>query len=263
MPFTGFHVKLPEYEVITPQTKLSFTLRSLTVQEEENLKGSLLTPNRIAEHLNKCIYDSLVKKPDTIKDYDTYLRNVTIKDREALLYGLYHITYEDIRNFDVTCTSCDKTFPIKVNISDSFNFKEYPGDDVLTKRVKVDLVKTKGVSVFVKQPTLFEEIMALKSLSVRPNATLEALSETLIIDKFVQDIEASVTPIEYTEKEDILDAYMSLPAKDKRLIFNAYRDNFGKYAIDLKISHSCPKCEVSSIYAIDLVGNFFRELQSV
>jgi hypothetical protein len=263
MPFTGFHVKLPEYEVITPQTKLSFTLRSLTVQEEENLKGSLLTPNRVADHLNKSIFDCIVKKPESIKDYDTFLRNVTIKDREALLYGLYHITYEDIRNFEVTCASCEKLFPIKVNISDSFNFLEYPGNDVLTKRVKVDMVKTKGVSAIVKQPTLFDEIVALKSLSGRPNASLEALSETLIIEKFMQDMEASVTPIEYVDKEDIIDAYLSLPPKDKRLIFNEYREQFGKYAIDLKIQHNCPKCDVSSLYAIDLVGNFFRELQSI
>ena len=54
--FKGFDVKYPEYEVITPQTKLSFTVRSLNVREEERLKGSLMTPTKIHEHLNKCIY---------------------------------------------------------------------------------------------------------------------------------------------------------------------------------------------------------------
>jgi len=32
MTFKGFAVQYPEYEVITPQTKQSFTLRSLNVQ---------------------------------------------------------------------------------------------------------------------------------------------------------------------------------------------------------------------------------------
>ena len=88
--FKGFNLKYPEYEVITPQTKLSFTVRSLNVQEEERLKGSILTPQKITEHLNKCLYESLVTKPEVIKDFKTFLENVTLKDRDALLYGLYH-----------------------------------------------------------------------------------------------------------------------------------------------------------------------------
>ena len=48
MTFKGFNIKYPEYEVITPHTNLSFTLRSLNVQEEETLKGSLVTPQKIA-----------------------------------------------------------------------------------------------------------------------------------------------------------------------------------------------------------------------
>jgi len=106
--FTGFNIKYPEYEVITPQTKLSYNVRSLTVQEEERLKGSLLSPMH-------------TKKPDHITDYESFLKNTTLKDRDALLYGLYHITYENIRNFDVSCTSCGKTYPITVKVSDTFN----------------------------------------------------------------------------------------------------------------------------------------------
>ena len=47
--FRGFNLKYPEYEVITPQTKRSFTLRSLNVSEEENMKGSMMTPLKITE----------------------------------------------------------------------------------------------------------------------------------------------------------------------------------------------------------------------
>ena len=61
--FKGFDIKYPEYEVITPQTKLSYSVRSLSVQEEELLKGSLLTPSKINEHLNKCLFSAITKKP--------------------------------------------------------------------------------------------------------------------------------------------------------------------------------------------------------
>jgi len=61
--FQGFNIKYPEYEVITPQTNLSYHVRSLNVQEEERLKASFLTPTKANDHLNKCIYDSFVKRP--------------------------------------------------------------------------------------------------------------------------------------------------------------------------------------------------------
>ena len=38
MPFKGFGVSYPEYEVVTPQTKLSFHVRSLNVSEEDRRK---------------------------------------------------------------------------------------------------------------------------------------------------------------------------------------------------------------------------------
>ena len=63
MPFTGFNITYPEYEVITPQTKHTFTLRSLNVQEEEKLKVSMISPQKIAEHLNQCLFESIVKNP--------------------------------------------------------------------------------------------------------------------------------------------------------------------------------------------------------
>ena len=112
MPFKGFNLKYPEYEVITPHTHLSFSLRSLSVSEEERLKGSLLTPTKITEHLNKCLYESIVQKPESITDYKTFLKSLSLKDRDALLYGLYHITYEEIRNYDIRCTNCKKEYPV-------------------------------------------------------------------------------------------------------------------------------------------------------
>ncbi len=97
MTFTGFQIKYPEYEIVTPQTKQSFTFRSLTVSEEEQMKGSMVTASKVAEHLNTCLFSSIVKKPDDIKNLQDFVKKTTLKDRDALLYALYHITYEEIR----------------------------------------------------------------------------------------------------------------------------------------------------------------------
>jgi len=262
MPFTGFNIKYPEYEVITPHTHLSFTLKTLNVQEEERLKGSLMTPTKVTEHLNKCIYESLVKKPDEIKEYKDFLKYITLKDRDALLYGLYHITYEDIRNYDIKCKNCKKDFSVTVSASDTFNFNSYPSNDILTKRTKVSLPKTKGVSAWIKQPTLDDELDAIKKMSTRPGLTMDVITETLIIERFEQDIPEMNEPLIINERVDIIDAYRSLAAKDKREIYEKFNEEFGKYGIELKMQVFCQHCGTEDVVNIDLVENFFRMVYS-
>lgn len=260
--FTGFNIKYPEYEVITPQTKLSYNVRSLTVQEEERLKGSLLSPMQINDHLNRCIFDTITKKPDHITDYESFLKNTTLKDRDALLYGLYHITYENIRNFDVSCTSCGKTYPITVKVSDTFNINVYPDDDILTKEVPVELPVSKGVYAVIRQPTLFDEADVLKRFSAVLAKKLDVLTESLVIKRF-QTTPDTGDSVVYSDREDIIDAYLSLPSRDKRAIFECYRDNFGQYGISLKMMSTCIHCGNSEEVDIDLVENFFRMVYSV
>jgi len=262
MTFKGFAVDYPEYEVITPQTKKSFTLRSLNVQEEEKLKGSLITPTKIAEHLNTCIFNSLATKPKEVVDLDSFLRTTTLKDRDALLYGLYHITYEEIRNYQLKCKSCGTEYPVTVQASSTFNFNPYPGDDVISDRNKVELPVSKGVFVTVKQPTLLDEIHGVSSLINRPGSSIELITETLIIDSFEQDIEEKKEPVKYTDGADIIDAYLSLPARDKRAIYKAYAKSFGDYGIELKMQSHCTSCGKPDTYDIDLVESFFRALFS-
>jgi hypothetical protein len=259
--FQGFDVKYPEYEVITPQSKLSFTVRSLNVKEEERLKGSLMTPAKIHEHLNKCIYDATVGRPEQITNYDTFLKSVTLKDRDALLYGLYHISYEEIRNYDVTCGECGKDYPVTVQASSTFNYNQYPGDKILEARFPVELEKTVGVTCFLKQPSLFDELTAVKTLGASTNSNMDVITETLIIDKFQHNPEEGDTVV-YTDRADIIDAYLSLPAKDKRVIHKHYRDQFGKYGIQLRMRSNCQHCGEEEEIDLDLVANFFRMVYS-
>jgi hypothetical protein len=260
--FTGFNLQYPEYEVITPHTHLSFTVRTLNVQDEERLKGSLMTPAKVTEHLNKCLYETLVKKPDSIKEFKDFLKLLTLKDRDTLLYGLYHITYEDIRNYDVKCRNCKKDFAVTVSASDTFNFNPYPEDNILTKRIKIDLPKSKGVSVYIKQPTLEDETESIKRMAQRPGVTMDIITETLIIERFEQDIETSKEPAVFSDRIDIIEAYRKLPAKDKRVIYEKFNEEFGKYGTELKMQVFCQHCGNEDVVNIDLVENFFRMVYS-
>ncbi|MHA1816070.1 MAG: hypothetical protein ACTSX1_08700 [Candidatus Heimdallarchaeaceae archaeon] len=262
MTFKGFEVQYPEYEVLTPQTKQSYTLRSLSVQEEENLKGSLITPAKIAEHLNKCIFTTLISKPKEVDNLDAFLRTTTLKDRDALLYGLYHITYEEIRNYQVKCTSCATEYPVTVQASSTFNFNPYPGENILGDKKRVELPISKGVFATVRQPTLLDEMHSIGQLSNRPGSTIELITETLIIEQFEQDITEKKEPIVYSDRIDVIDAYLSLPARDKRAIYKAYEDAFGVYGVELKMQSQCTSCGNQDNYDIDLVESFFRALFS-
>ena len=260
--FKGFDIKYPEYEVITPQTGKSFHVRSLNVQEEERLKGSLFTPSKINDHLNKCLFDACVKKPSDIINFDDFLKKTTLKDRDALLYGLYHITYEEIRNYDVTCGSCRKEYPVTIQASSTFDMNPYPGNDILTKTVSVPLPISKGVVTTIKQPTLFEEMMALKRMAPSVSASMDVITETLVLVNFQHTPEQGDSVV-YSDREDVIDAYRSLPAKDKRAIYNKYKDEFGQYGITLKMRSNCVHCGNEEVLDIDLVDNFFRMVHSV
>lgn len=259
--FTGFNITYPEYEVITPQTKFSYTVRTLKVHEEERMKASLITPTKITEHLNKCIFEAIVKKPEAIKDFNTFLKTTTLKDREALLYGLYHITYEEIRNYDVRCGSCKKDYPVTVKASEVFNINPYSGTDILEKKVKV-LLPISNITCTIKQPTLQDELDSIKSLAGSPGFTMDLLSETLIIDRFEQEIPDNIEPMLVAEKMDVINGYQSLPAKDKRAIYDKYNEEFGQFNITLKMKSFCAHCGQEEVSTIDLVENFFRMVYS-
>jgi len=259
--FTTFNAILPTYEVITPQTKQSFKLRSMTVGDEERLKASLMNESKILAHLNKCIFDAISEKPEgyTLKKF---LETTTLKDRDALLYGLYHITYEEIRNYSVSCGNCGKSHDVTVNASDTFSMEPYPGGEkeILSKIIPVPMKILEGVVFKIKQPTLNDENEINRRFAFTARKSNEILMECLIIDSFDHTLEKDVNPTTYTEFDDILSAYESLPAKDKGLIKEAYKENFGKYKISLKMQVTCPSCGKVEVIDIDLVDNFFRAM---
>lgn len=260
--FTEFTQKLPEYEVITPHTNMSFRLRSMTVQEEERLKGSLLTPSVVTDHLNRCIFDCIVVFPETVTNYDSFLSQITLKDRDALLYGLYHVTYEEVRNYDVSCGVCGKNYPITIKASSTFSMNPYPDNqNILDAKFDVSLPVLDTVFASIHQPTLADEREAMK-LAGSNSKLLDILTETLIISSIVENAEGGDSKV-YSSREDIVDAYRALPPQDKKHIFREYKEKLGIYGIELKMRSSCVHCGEEEELDLDLVDNFFRMVHSI
>jgi hypothetical protein len=110
----------------------------------------------------------------------------------------------------------------------------------------------------IKQPVLQDEIDSIRNLSGTPGFSMDLLSETLIIEKFEQVVPIQAEPESVIEKVDIISAYQSLPARDKRVIYEKYNDAFGKFNITLKMKSFCIHCGAEEVSTIDLVENFFR-----
>ena len=260
--FEGFKIKYPEYSVITPQTLREFTIRTLTVSEEEVLKSSMLTPNKLASHLNKVIFDCLTKKPDDIKTYDDFLNKLTVKDRDALMFGLYHATYKDIQNYEITCASCNAQNSVKINFEKSFKAVMWPKDDVpvLDKEVKVPLEIAKNITAVLKQTRLVTEDSFLSDAAFASDEVRDMQLQLLIIDRFEVDPGGKNPIVTYEDRDNIYEGYKQLPSTDRKLIEKAYADNFGKYGTEIKADVICQKCGARTSVTIDLVRQFFRAM---
>jgi len=261
--FNGFNIKYPEYSVVTPHTLQEFTIRTLTIEDEEKLKGSMLTPNKLAQHLNEVIYSCLVKKPDHIKTYQDFLKNLTIKDRDALMYGLYHVTYKDIHNYDVSCSKCEHVNSVKIDFLKSFKMTSWATDDkdkALTKEIPVKFEIAQGITAIVHQPTLSDEVELLNKTTFATEAVRDLSMQLLIIKKFEIERQAAKTPDTVEDRDNILKGYKQLPSTDKKLITKAYEDTFGKYGVDIECMVNCQKCGSQEKVSIDLVRQFFRAI---
>jgi len=261
--FNGFNIKYPEYSVITPHTLQEYTIRALTVAEEEKLKASLLTPNKLAQHLNEVIWECLVKKPEGVKTYQDFMNKNTIKDRDALMYGLYHVTYKDIHNYDVTCGQCEHVNSVKVNFLKSLKatmWSTESKENIIEKRIPVKFEIATGVTAIIRQPLLLDEFNLLKDNAFSSDEVRDLNMQLLVIDKFEVEKEGAKTPDSVEDRDNIMKGYKQLPSTDRKSIDKAYESEFGKYGIDVATRVHCQKCGHEENISIDLVRQFFRSI---
>lgn len=270
--FAGYNIKYPEYEVITPQRKQSFTVRTLTTSEEEQLKGSILTPNTIAEHLAQVLWGCIIKKPDYIKTYDDFIRMVTLRDRDCLVYGLFVATYKDTQAFSFKCPECGFENKVKINMEKGFTYQLWDKDvDCLENKIEIPLTILQGVKCILKVPVIADEIeLAKKSLETSAEDS-QLMTDLLMVKCFElppskekkvneEGKEVEVTKQNFIDNRDkILEAYKVLPSYDRKLITKQYLDQIDKYRIGVSAENTC-RCGYKQEVRIDVTRQFFQSL---
>ena len=235
--FTGFNIDYPEYIVITPQTGLTYGVRYLNVSEVAKIKASISTPSKASEIINKVLYSALVTKPDGIKTYEDFLRVTTLRDREALMYGLYITTFGEDVEFEPKCRECEADQRLKFKISDMFEINAYPGsnavkssykftkiinkdtipDPVMENVISQDTVGNVNIStpnkVTITKPTV-EELMARKSQYIQ-NASKQVYDPSREVDPadsgiFLEKPEAGDAVAETSNVTGILNKYVDV-----------------------------------------------------
>jgi hypothetical protein len=259
--FSGFKIKYPEFEVITPQRKQSFSVRSMTVSEEETLKGSILTPITVAEHLAKVLWDCIIKKPDDIKTYDDFISRTTLRDRDALVYGLYVATYKDTQNFNITCRECGTENQVKINMEKGFNFQMWESEeDCISAKIQIPLKILEGCNCYLKAPTIKDEIEMTKSTSTMSEKDATLATNILMIDSFeLPPSDENPQSEIIRDRMNIMKAFSQLPAYDRKLITKEYEEKFDKYRISIHATNKC-RCGADQKLNIDLTRQFFLAL---
>jgi hypothetical protein len=259
--FSGFKIKYPEFEVITPQRKQSFSVRSMTVSEEETLKGSILTPITVAEHLSKVLWDCIVKKPDDIQTYEDFISKTTLRDRDTLVYGLYVATYKDTQNFSITCRDCGTENKVKINMEKGFSFMTWEKDeDCLNARIKIPFKVLEGCACYLKAPTIKDEIEMTKNTVNMSEKDATLATNIIMVDSIELAPSEENGQVEVIkDKMNIMKAFSQLPAYDRKLITREYEENFDKYRISVHATNKC-RCGADQKLNIDVTRQFFLAL---
>lgn len=260
--------EFPVYEVVTPHTNHSFTIRSMTVDQESVIKESSVSPVKLDTIISQTIFDCIENKEPPFNTLEGFEKNLTYRDREALIFGLIVASYGETQKYSYKCPNCDKEFDVDINLGENTDVKIYNGgEDLINKEVTIDLPVSKYKAV-VKLPSLFES-KALYNIKGVDKSVIDKMSEYNIVKKLiVPGYEIDTATGNKIEKEYVIDKLIEiystirkLPAKDRKAIQNAVVDMYGKYKLTIEVPTVCPSCGHEFTTSLDVTQELFRNLQ--
>lgn len=192
--FKGFKtMTYPKYTVVCPQTGYTFDVRTMNVMETNKLKTSLTTPAKTASTINKTLWESIEDKPEQIVTYEDFRKSTTLRDREALMYGLYHCTFGDQKDFTVSCNSCNHSQTVKITLSKIFSMNAYPFSVPMLYSYKI----AKAVDENVHDPVIERKLVmneVKRSIVELDDRPIDAPDDDDMTVKFVEEDEVIQKP---------------------------------------------------------------------
>lgn len=136
-------IKYPTYSITAPQTGEHFEVRSLVTSEARSIAESVPNITGKYNELNEIIWNCVTHSPKRIKTFEDFKKNVTVRDREALIYGIYMMTFEKIKDYKLKCMYCGTENDQSIDLEKNFNIEIYPYSESCKTSYSVNKIKNK------------------------------------------------------------------------------------------------------------------------
>lgn len=252
------------WEVMTPHTGFKINVKGMTVAQEEVLKTSDVSSAGMLSIINQITYECLVNPPEGLSTLSEFERNITVTDRQAILYGILAVTYGEVQDFNITCQSCGHQFDTKADITKNTEIKVYHGKENLIEKKKEFSIPNTNIRAVLHIPTLKDEKDF--ALSKVPQDILRKADQYIMIKELhlpstsIDDKtgEPVTTHLIFENVFEIYSHIRKFSGGWRRQILNAWSEEFGNYGVDSQIEATCPKCTFRNTMPINILGEIFR-----
>ena len=238
---------LKSYFVKLPHSGYEFDVRGLLVEEEDEIKSSNTSTKRAAETIMKtlynCISDEIKTKDHPFGTFETFCKNISAEDRDAIALAVIEKTYESTHEMNIRCPRCGNSFDEMVCLPKCMKWNFYTGEiPILQKRQVLEFPDIKW-TMYLKIPTLADE---MKTLSVNEKVEdLQRAADYIFIDR-----------LDYTSKDnmgrpysDSIKNYIQIygmikrkPAILRKRIMKEYEKFKGDWGVKGQYETTCKSC---------------------
>lgn len=256
--------EFPVWEIITPHTGFRLKVRSLTVAQEEMLKTSAVSTLNMITLINQVVFECIQDRPEALSTLDLFEKNLTVTDRETILYGILIASYGEQQKFSIQCPSCGQTYDTNGSLTENADIKIYDGkEELLKKKVEIILPISK-YKVILTIPTIKDEKMFTATKGISQDVVRKA--DSYLICKELQlpstkTKEDGTTETKYYVKDNVFEIYAdmrNLPALDRKHITKVWTENYGDFGVNVKIPAVCPLCSTRTESVLSMLGELFR-----
>ena len=260
-------IRFPVFEVITPISGLSVSVRGMTVAQESVIRESSTTARKMESITNQIIFECIENKVPPYDTLEGFEKTFSVIDKIALSYGILVTSYGDKQKFMLQCPNCGKTHEAEIELSKYVKITNYEGnEDLIEKEITVDLPVSKYKAV-IKIPTLYDRRILNITRGVSEDV-LSKMEKYLIIKKLIVTGTEKTQEGELVEKEYLIDKLVdiystmnNLPTLDNKVVFDAWMDNFDKYGVTVEIPDTCPSCQTEYDASISIMMELFRNIR--
>ncbi len=277
--------KIKQRELVLPLAKEEVFVTPLLVGDDIQIRTSIMSPDNYDNEICSMIFKhTKFINREPAPTYQNFINELTLVDKQILLWGILNSTYKTINDEAITCSNdkCKEKTTITIPYDDLFQEdsitlweEELPpnqfiktsiidiGDEIIDK-IEVDLSITPlsyriATLRLITTEKIKENFELIGSVFTLP----EQLTS---ITKEIRVIGGDGTVSKLNNIQEIHMAYNKYISHDIIEIIKTDYEIFDKYIPKFYINFICPKCNTSTKYSIDpevyLFRNYFRWAQS-